>query len=233
MIISRCRWLATEIFFSQSTQRMFSFPIARSIPLNNSFPYQVINRELLTIAGIFDNLDHLEYGWNGRVPWRGKNCGWKRWSRKYWARFEGGGEWKNRRKIHSLRWPGENKREKGNRGKEEASRGVVVSHPFSGRRVFTLSGGWVMRTVHAINLICRVEKLSELNPATMGRRRKQAVNSIRFRHTDPTPPPSVCLSTFLRGFNIPPIFELVKGVSRFRSSRRFDSTSPHRWRDKI
>lgn len=85
-----------------------------------------------------------------------------------------------------------------------------------------------MRTVHAINLICRVEKLSELNPATMGRRRKRAVNSIRFRHTDPTPPPSVCLSTFLRGFNIPPIFELVKGVSRFRSSRRFDSTSPHR-----
>lgn len=117
---------------------------------------------------------------------------------------EGEGSGKTRRKIHSLRWPGENKREKGNRGKKKRSRGwwfrilsvVVACSP---------SGGWVMCTVHAINLICRVEKLSELNPATMGRRRKRVVNSIRCRHTRIQPPPSVCLSTFLRGFNIPPL----------------------------
>lgn len=39
---------------------------------------------------------------------------------------------------------GENKREKGNRGgkkKRARGRGMVVPHPFSGRRVFTLSGG--------------------------------------------------------------------------------------------
>lgn len=58
-----------------------------------------------------------------------------------------------------------------------------------------------MCTVHAINLICRVEKLSELNPATMGRRRKRAVNSIRCRHTRIQRP--LRLSTFLRGFNVP------------------------------
>lgn len=59
-----------------------------------------------------------------------------------------------------------------------------------------------MCTVHAINLICRVEKLSELNPATMGRRRKRAVNSIRCRHTR-IQRPLQRLSTFLRGFNVP------------------------------
>lgn len=122
------------------------------------------------------------------------------------------GEGKNRRKIHSLRWPGENKREKGNRGKEEASRGVVVSHPFSGRRVFTLSGGWVMRTVHAINLICRVEKLSELNPATMGRRRKRAVNSIRFRHTRIQRP--------LRPYACPRSFVVSTSPSHLRTRQR-------------
>lgn len=39
---------------------------------------------------------------------------------------------------------GENKREKGNRGggrRSEPGGGLVVPHPFSGRRVFTLSGG--------------------------------------------------------------------------------------------
>lgn len=97
-----------------------------------------------------------------------------------------------------------------------------------------------MCTVHTINLICRVEKLSELNPATMGRRRKRVVNSIRCRHTctlppsPPLPPPlPPRLPTFLRGFNTPPT---RRGVGHFRSLRPvvsihrfdFDEQSRHR-----
>lgn len=81
-------------------------------------------------------------------------------------------------------------------------------------------GGWVMCTVHTINLICRVEKLSELNPATMGRWRKRAVNSIRCRHTWtkrtlPACPRSFVVSTRPR---------LVRGVGHFRSLRPFNSS---------
>lgn len=97
-----------------------------------------------------------------------------------------------------------------------------------------------MCTVHTINLICRVEKLSELNPATMGRRRKRVVNSIRCRHTCTLPPSPPSLPPSLpvcpRSFVVSTRPRLVRGVGHFRSLRPvvsihrfdFDEQSRHR-----
>lgn len=60
------------------------------------------------------------------------------------------GGWKKRRKIHSLRWPGENKREKGNR---------------EGRRKKKRSRGWWFRILSVVVACSTLRRMSYVHGA--------------------------------------------------------------------
>lgn len=113
-------------------------------------PTELLTANFLTIAGIFDKLDHHEYERTVETTRGGKPCSVARQKLRvktvgvvnieHGSRGREGSGKTDERFILS----GENKREKGNRGgkkKRARGRGMVVPHPFSGRRVFTLSGG--------------------------------------------------------------------------------------------
>lgn len=95
----------------------------------------------------------------------------QRQSRKYWKWDERakGGKTGERFILSGGRVKISVKREIGVGEERTGEPGVPrpVPHPFNGRRVCThlpcSPWGWVMCSVHTINLICRVERLSELN----------------------------------------------------------------------